>query len=267
MAFMNKEELRNFANLYGIDLEGKTWPEQQKIVQAELREHGFAVAKDGTVYDPNDNTEEALEDMEPEAEEEGEENSETEFEKGMTQELEEHKAVEALRDVLDQEIELAPYIPFTKTQLLKYDEDLGECSEVEEVYYDVAERIHSGSSRDLDSSTYRIKGTKRKVVAQSSLPKTNAGVKYRPSKDLVPVAFDNKHEGYIWCNNSYPNIKGLMLASGYYEEFKDFFDSKKNPQNIFYVAGKMLAVSKPVTEHVFRLIEQRAQQDKERRGY
>lgn len=255
MAFMNKEELHGFANLYGINLDGKSWPEQQKIVQAELKEHGFAVAKDGSVYDPA----KEIDTVEPEIQEEQHESQEVE-QNG-------NDAVEALKDVLDQEIEMAPYIPFTKVQLIKYDEDLGDKNDVEEVYFDINDRIRSTGERDINTSTYRVKGSKRKVVAQSSLPKTNAGVKYRPSKDLVPVVYDNKHSGYVWSSPAYPNIKGLMIASGYYEEFKDYFDSKKNPQNIFYVAGKMLAVSKPVTEHVFKLIEQRAEHDAKVRGY
>lgn len=253
MAFINKQELHKFASIYDIDLNGKSWQEQQKIVQAELREHGFSVAKDGTVIDAAD------EDIESEELVVHEENT--------VAEPSEAEAKEALKVVLDQEIEIAPYIPWTKTQLIKYDEDLGERNDVEEVYFDINSRVRSAGERDMATSTYRVKGTKRKVVAQSSLPKTNAGVKYRPSKDLVPVIYDNKHEGYVWNNSSFPNIKGLMLASGYYEEFKDYFDSKKNPQNIFYVAGKMLAVSKPVAEHVFRLIEERAEHDSKVRGY
>lgn len=253
MAFINKQELHKFAGIYGIELDGKSWQEQQKIVQAELREHGFSVAKDGTVIDATDESTEA--DM-PVVQE-----------KETTKEANETNVVEALKAVLDEEIEIAPYIPWTKTQLIKYDEDLGERNDVEEVYFDINSRVRSAGERDMATSTYRVKGTKRKVVAQSSLPKTNAGVKFRASKDLVPVIYDNKHEGYVWNNSSFPNIKGLMLASGYYEEFKDYFDSKKNPQNIFYVAGKMLAVSKPVAEHVFRLIEERAEHDSKVRGY
>ncbi len=253
MAFINKQELNKFAGIYDINLDGKTWQEQQKIVQAELREHGFSIAKDGTVYDAGN---ESIEEDMPVV-----------HEKRPSNEVDEADAEEALKAVLDQEIEIAPYIPWTKTQLIKYDEDLGERNDVEEVYFDINSRVRSAGERDMATSTYRVKGTKRKVVAQSSLPKTNAGVKYRPSKDLVPVIYDNKHEGYVWNNSSFPNVKGLMLASGYYEEFKDYFDSKKNPQNIFYVAGKMLAVSKPVTEHVFRLIEERAEHDSKVRGY
>lgn len=276
MAFLKKDVLEEWAVDLNVDLSDLSWPQKQKAVQSALAELGYEVTREGDVRIPRTAAayipaEKVPEDMivQPEPEPEPRPHVVPKPEPTPVEIKPEKQAVQGddysdLRAALYEKQMLAPLITPKKYQPVKYDEDLGEQHEVEEVYYDVNESIRNNVSRDVNTSTYRIKDTKRRVIAQSTLPKVNAEVTYTPGTDLVPVVRDEHRKGYVWSNPGYPNVRGLLKASGYYEEFKDYFNAQKNPQNIFYVSGKMLAVSIPTVHHVFRLIEEKARRDKER---
>jgi len=153
---------------------------------------------------------------------------------------------------------LSPEIKPTSVQLFKYDEELGEDVAVEEVSYrDEFGRVMQ-TDHDLKTGTYRVKGKSgRKVVAQSTIPKENAGVSYDPQRDLVPVVTWRGRRGYIWTHQHYPNVKELLRASGYYHDYADVFSADEHPENIWYAAGKMLVCSISMTHRVFSEIEKK----------
>jgi hypothetical protein len=143
-------------------------------------------------------------------------------------------------------------------QLFKYDEELGDDVNVEEISYK-DDFNHMNLQRDQATGTYKIKGkTGRKVIAQSTIPKENAGVSYNPETDIVPVVTADGKSGYIYTHSHYPNVKELLMASGQYHKYKDLFNSSIHPENIWYAAGKMLVCRKDVVEYVFSEIERTA---------
>jgi len=232
MAFMKKEEVKAYAERYGIDLTGLSWPEQNKLVQGKLEEDGYRISKDGEVLLP----------LEKQPETKG-------FQPKISRDLSGVKGVKIL---------LAPEIKPTSVQLIKYDEELGEDLTVEEISYK-DEFGMKPIERDLTYGTYRVKGSSgRKVIAQSTIPKENAMVTYEPDKDIVPkVTFAGK-TGYIWTHQSYPNIKGLLMDAGMYHKYKHLFSAKEHPENIWYAAGKLLVCNIGMVHYVFDEIEREA---------
>lgn len=221
MAFMKKETVEEYARLFGIDLEGKAWGEQNQLVRERLEAEGYTIDKNGEVHKP----------------------------------VKEEPKPEPKPEIPNKTIMLSPEIRATNIQLIKYDEELGEDLTVEEVSFkdDFGTRP---IERDLTYGTYKIKGSSgRKVVAQSTVPKENAQVTYNPARDLVPrVTYDGK-TGYIWTHQHYPNIKGLLMDSGKYHKYKHLFSAKEHPENIWYAAGKLLVCNISMVHYVFDEIE------------
>mgnify|MGYP007012508138 CR=1 FL=1 len=221
MAFMQKDTVKKYAEMYGIDLTGKTWAEQNQVVRERLEEEGYTVDKNGEVHKPP-------------------------------------KTKEVKYNIPNKTVILAPEIKATSVQLIKYDEELGDDLTVEEVSFK-DEFGMKPIERDLNYGTYKVKGSSgRKVIAQSTIPKENAGVTYNPARDLVPrVTYDGK-TGYIYTHQSYPNIKQLLMDCGQYPKYKHLFSAKEHPENIWYAAGKLLVCSIPMVHYIFDEIEREA---------
>lgn len=246
MPFMKKEELHAEAERLGVDIEGLPYHEQNKRVLAAIE------AESATSETTTSNDEELLK---------------------ARQEIEElKKQLRSMQTSNDPEAEaegsavaskkfattiMAPEIRATGVQLVKYDEELGEDVTVEEISFkDEFEKNSLMIDRDVMAGTYKIKSRNgRNVIAQSTLPKINAGVRYNPDMDLVPVVTYRGKSGYIWTHHHYPNIKELLKASGRYQKYKHLFNAKENPNNIWYAAGKLLVVDRDVVHAVFQEIE------------
>ena len=261
MAFISKELLLSEAERLGIDLTGMSWHEQQKVVQEAMK-------ADEPV---NDKPELVGKDVESTyVDEIAELKAEIARLKAEAGEPEASKGKEEVEINLPrQRIILAPQIQPTNIQLIKYDEELGQDIDVEEVYYDVSEHSRVATAKDMSTGTYRIKGTKnRKVVAQSTIPKQNAGVDFEWWEDDFVVITDPStgKKGYPWTHQSYHNVKQLLMDTGYYFEYKDLFKAALHPENVWYSAGKMLVCDINMVRNVMREIEMKEQQ-KARLGF
>lgn len=171
---------------------------------------------------------------------------------------------------------ISPEMPPERYRLLKYDEELGDDIELVERRFDMnmaTDEVFdiSGESSDtrhqLDAShdyrtgTYRYLGKNgRKVVAMSSVPKENYGSGIRPFQDYAPIVTWNGRSGYLWTHHAYPNIKALLMESGYYHEYKHLFTREPN---IWYVAGKTLACDIGLVHRIFNEIEAKEKRKRE----
>jgi hypothetical protein len=222
MAWMNKETVLAEAERLGIDLTDLTWPQMQKaVIDAKKAEGGDLI--------------EIIE-----VEQEGSRVK---------------KETDSLSRYRGKTVLISPEIKPTTVQLIKYDEELGNDIEIDDSYKVTSEQLNA-VSQDLVTGTYRIKGTKdRKVIAQSTIPKQNSQITFRPDIDLVPVSTFNGRSGYLFTHQRLPNIKALLLESGYYNEYKNQFVEEPN---VWYSAGKILCCDINLTHHIFREIERKA---------
>jgi len=240
MPFMKKEELLAAAESLGVDIEGLSWPEQQKVVQEAIARN----KKDCSFETPK-----------PEPKEPIQKNEAKDF-------LENYR--KAMIDSLDKAIpvQITGEIKPMRNALFKYDEDLGEGLEVDDVSYT------QNGMPDLDNSdafrSYVVKGkTGRKVYAQSTLPRQNAQIYYDPHKHwYAPIVKDfNGREGYLWKHPKYVGIKQLLIDSGYYEDYRQLFVAALHPQNIWMAGGKFFAVNIQLVEKIFHEIEKKAKEN------
>lgn len=149
-----------------------------------------------------------------------------------------------------------PEIRGERYQPVKYDEVLGADVDIEEV--DMRDKLGSTDfvTDRAVSGTYRVrKGNGKKVIAQSTIPKINAGIIYDPNVDIVPRVYHGGHEGYLYDHHIFPCIKGLLMQSGQFYKYKNLFNSAEHPENVWYAAGKLLVCDKGVADYVLREIE------------
>lgn len=261
MAFISKELLLSEAEKRGIDLTGLSWHEQQKVVQEAMKADEPVNEKPKLIGKEIEN--QYIDEI-------AELKAEIARLKAETGEPEASKDEAAKEiDLPKQRIILAPQIQPTNIQLIKYDEELGQDIDVEEVYYDVSEHARVATAKDMSTGTYRIKGTKnRKVIAQSTIPKQNAGVDFKWWEDDFVVITDPStgKKGYPWTHQSYHNVKQLLMDTGYYFEYKDLFKAALHPENVWYSAGKMLVCDINMVRNVMHEIETKEQQ-KARLGF
>ena len=239
--YRNKEETLAEARRLGITgAEYMSWPELQSVVSKELKREEL-----GMVEHPGANK----------------------MKKRMTKERNEY---EMMKPYLGKTIMLSPELSAERYRLVKYDEVLGNEVEVEERRFDMdrdTDKVFDVSGEkvsydnivdeyhDYTTGTFRIKNrSDRKVVAMSSVPKENAGMFYRPGYDMATVVTWNGRAGYLWKHWRYPNVKALLIASGYYQEYKDRF---KDEPNVWYAAGKQLVCDPNLVHQIFAEIEEK----------
>lgn len=230
--FMKKEELEAYAREYGIDLDGLTWPQKQAAVLKARSEAGDDIQYGATSkHVPK--------------------MGEVVVHKG--------KRVHGSKpaDAAGRKVLISPEILPTPYQFVKYDEELLEDIEIEEM--SLKDEFEQGKDvlvgKDLNTGTYRIKGRNgRKVIAQSTIPKENAKITFQVGVDLVPVVEFMGRRGYLWTHHRLPNVKDLLLKSGYYEEYKDRF---KDEPYIWHSAGKLLTCDITMVEAIFKDIERK----------
>lgn len=242
--FMDKETIESEAKRLGVDLTGLKWPEkQQAIMNAQSKE------KEGNVLTEEDVPEISRRIL-------GDEIVSKIVEESAGEEVLVHvEDDDPMSDLRGKKVLICPEMAPTSRQLFGYEEELDEEITVEEVVHDVDAAYKA--SKDMVTGTYKVTGkTGKKVVAQTALPKEGCGITFRPDKDIVPVATFKGRSGYLWTHHRLPNIKGLLIESGYYEEYKDRF---KDEPAIWHSGGKILACDISLVHSIFQQIE-----DKER---
>lgn len=268
MAFMKKDELEKWAVDLGMDLTGMSWQEKNKAVQAALRDMGYSIGKTGNVVEPEAPSQEAAELMEKVANLEELVSNLTKVISNMPARDGVKEAPEmALNPGLDEQPELpagriilSPCIAPTKIQLVKYDEVLGNDLEVEEAYYDL-DKLRMELDGVSGSKTYKVKGRKKnKVVAQSTIPKENAGVTFTARTDWFPVIEDpmSHRKGYPWKHHVYHSVYDMLRETGKYSKYKDLFNASENPQNVWYAAGKIICCDIDLVHTIMREIQEDA---------
>lgn len=262
MAYRNKEECEREAERLGIDAESLTWPELQKAVSnaLKLEEMGLSIP------------------MKPV--EEKDEAPEAKAKKANPKPKKSEDDWNHIKDYYGKTIIISPELSPERYRRVKYDEELGPDYDVTERHFDINSEgmvfdTAGGSTEhsnkvdqyhDYTTGTYRLKEHKdRKVVAMSTVPKENSGMIFRPGIDYAVVVTWQGKSGYLWQHATLPNVKALLLESGYYNEYKHLF--KDN--NMWYAAGKQLVCDPHLVHRVFKEIEEKEakRRDEEKMRY
>lgn len=241
--YRNKEACLEEARRLGINgAEEMSWPELQKAVSDGLKLEELGVTKQPDADGGNER-------MAPEK----------------PQLTEEQKRA---LPYMDKTIIISPELQPERYRLLKYDEDLGPDYDVVERQFDIdrstdqvydisgelGERNAVDQYHDYLSGTYRLKKrSDRRVTAMSSVPKENSGMMMR-WQDVATLVTWQGRVGYLWKHMWLPNVKDLLVQSGYYNEYKDLF---KDEPNAWYAAGKQLVVDPYLTHRVLHEIEEK----------
>ena len=246
MPFIGREVLEAEAERLGINLNGLSWPEQQKKVQEAM--------KNGTLFSN---------DPEPKPKAVDEKSNREKFlEKYQEMMVESYKNAKPVR--------ISAEIKPMRHALYKYDEDLGDALEVEDVSF-FSNGLPNLDNRPETTATYVVKGkTGRKQIATSTLPRENVQIVYDPNGPhwLAPIVTDFQgKEGYIWSHPKYGGIKRLLIDSGYFEEYRDLFRSDLHPNNIWMAGGKFFVANIQLCERIFKEIEKKAKKEAEIYGY
>lgn len=260
MPFIKKTELLAAAEALGVNLDGLSWPEQQKVVQEAIAKHekSFSSETDGwsaTAY--------GISSKAPKPKPQAPTQKKT-----IEQMAREHaktmaKAMEHAKPVIISE-EIKP----TPTQLIKYHEEVGdEVASIQDVSYLNGMPDMSGGNA---SATYIVRGkTGRKQLALSTIPHQNAQIIYDPNGPhwLAPIVKDfDGREGYLFNHHAFGGIKPLLIKSGYWEEYKARFNAVNFPQNIWMAGGKFYACDINLCETIFKEIERKAADEKRQRN-
>lgn len=271
MTYLSKAVMLEEAERLGIrdQIKDLPWHLQQKQVQARLVEEGCTIDTEG-LHRPGEATksekmQQALRIKVDELEQLRKEFDELKAAIQQQKKISMPDPTEPMKDV-DTDTEkidlhfrplyIDPEIRGERYQPVKYDEVLGADVDIEEV--DMRDKL---GSTDLItdravSGTYRVrKGNGKKVIAQSTIPKINAGMIYDPNVDIVPRVYHGGHEGYLYDHHIFPCIKGLLMQSGQFYKYKHLFNSAEHPENVWYAAGKLLVCDKGVADYVLREIE------------
>ena len=214
MAFRNKEDTIKEAERLGIDVTGMDWPAMQKAVADGLKKEEMGLIR--------------KDDRPPEEKE--------------------------LDKYIGTTIPIAPELKPDANRIIRYDEQLGDDVDIEEKSFTAGGSNSYTAGRDYATGTYRIKGrTGRKVVAESSLPKENAQIVFRPGIDDFPVVTFQGRSGYLYKHTRFPNFRDVLIASGYYDDYKD---QLRDEPNVFYLTG-LLCVNPHLARHIMDEIETR----------
>lgn len=226
MAYRSKEDTIAEAKRLGIDVSGMTWPEMQKVVGQALKREELEMPAKKVKEEP----------IRPE--------------------------IENMKPYLDKTIMISPELSPDANRIIRYEEEIGDDIEIEEKSFLGMEGkgIQFSADRDYVTGTFRVKGkTGRRVKAESSLPKENAQIIFRPGIDMFPVVTFRGRSGYLYTHQRFPNFKAVLKKTGFYEDYKDML--KEDP-NVFYLTG-LLCVDPGVAHSIMRDIEARVKDIRE----
>lgn len=252
--FMKKDVLLEEAERLGVldQLEGLSWPQQQKLVIEAKSAAGEKLNQDmvGRKHKPKPQ-EPVL--VKP---------SEIARDAGRVRRVE---------DYFGKTVVLGAEIAPTNIQLCKYDEDLGEEPMVADSNlkddWDMGKPLAIETNKSYVTGTHYVAGkTGRRVMGQATLPKENAEITFRPERDLVPVVRFGNQRGYLFTHHRLPNIKALLKQCGCYEKYRERFSE---PPAVFYLTG-LLCCDISTTHYVFDEItraERERRELKQQRGW
>lgn len=243
--FMDKATVLAEAERLGVDVEGLSWPKMQsKVMAAQRNEQDVCKV----VLNPQSvMTEEEYDNLKEVAKEQG-------LDERPGDPVWVHVPVDPMDEMRGKTLTICPEMAPTATQLFGYDEVLGDEIIVEEVVHEI-EKTEFRAGKSEVNGTYRVMGkTGKKVVAQTALPKEGSGIHFRPDVDLVPTTTFQGRTGYLWTHHSLPNIKQLLIESGYYEDYRHRF---KDEPFVWHSAGKILACDINLVHSIFREIERK----------
>lgn len=240
--FMRKEVLISEAKRLNVDLSGLSWPQQQKAVLD-------AIDNEKAGKDISHNSMEQIVQIVEEA-------------PTPSKEVLVHVEVDDvdfMERVRGKKIIICPEMAPTPTQLFGYEEELGDDLIVEEKVFDI-ERTGLSVSKDLATGTFNVTGkTGKKVMAQCGMPKEGCEISFRPDIDWFPVCKFQGRSGYLWTHHRLPNVKHALVASGYYEDYRNRFQDEPF---IWHSGGKLLACDINLVHSVMREIERKAKEQK-----
>ena len=250
MAFMKKEELLAEAERLGIDISTMKYQDQvAAVAKAQRMEQQEKFSDEVDSLQTKKIPEKPKRNMTRETNED---------------EVRVQQLIKEYEKLKDKRIIIAPAIrPETANVLFKYEEELGDDMEVEEVYLGL-ETLGSPQGDVNRDATYRTRKTGKKTYAMSSFPKENAGIDYKPS-DWLPTITDpvSGKTGYQWKKY----VKPLLQKSGFYQDYADYFDYRKNPNNIYYISG-WCCVRKDLIDWIFNDINRKmAERNKNQNGF
>jgi len=245
MPFMKKQDMLAAAEALGVNLEGLSWPEQQRAVADAIakseKNYSFEAPKPKPYV--------------PAAKNNG----------GLNPKEHMMKHIKAMEESAAKAgpVVISSEIPPTPTQLYKYREDVGEEIDTQDVSY--LNGMPDMSKRGEASATYIVKGkTGRRQIALSTLPHQNCQIIYDPNGKhwLAPIVRDfDGREGYLFNHHNFGGIKPLLMKAGYWEEYKNRFNAVNFPQNIWMAGGKFYACDMNLCETIFKEIEKKAQHE------
>ena len=223
MAYRNKQETIELANELGIDISDMTWPEMQRAVSSALK--------------ANDNDKRV---------------------KGSSK-VNRRKARynKEMLPYLDKKILIAPEMYPDAKRYVHYHEELGDDLEIEEISMLGLEggKIDWRGTNDMKTGTYRVKGkTGRKVVADSALPRQNAGIGWNLSREWFPVVEFMGQRGYLYRHPSKISFRAMLDDLGVYEDYRRVL---QRHGTLFYLTG-LLCIDIGVAENIMKDIEKRA---------
>ena len=243
--FMDKETLEAEAARLNVDLAGLTWPQKQGAVLAALKVEELENLDNGDIFSP----------VEINLRDEGSDDDFLEVTPGepVHVHVNSNDPMEPMRG---KNVMICPEMALTANQLFGYEEELDEDIMVEEVHHDVDAAYRAGL--DLVTGTYTVTGqTGKKVVAHTALPKQGCGITFTPDRDLVPVVTSRGRKGYLWTHHRLPNVKQLLLESGYYETYRHRFQDEPF---IWHASSKLLACDINLVHSIIREIETKEQE-------
>lgn len=239
---MKKEDLHAEAERLGVNLEGLQWMQQQAAVREALAEEALGKERSKRSFD--EIVEAINESPAP--------SKEVTVHVGMNE-------VDFMDQMRGKKIIICPEMAPTSIQLFGYEEELGDDLTVEEAVFELGNTGLSGS-KDLATSTFRVTGkTGKKVIAQSALPKEGCEISFRPDVDWFPICKFQGREGYLWTHHRLPNVKHVLIDSGFYEDYRERF---KDEPMIWHSGGKLLACDINLVHSVMRDIERKVSERK-----
>lgn len=254
--FMNKETLEREAQRLGVNLDGLKWPEKQQAVFAALTKEKYEDNLDENLSGADTDGDSSCVSapfFSPHVED-------TEKGQTLTESVHVHvpRTYDPMAPMRGKKVVISPEMAATTNQLFGYDEELDEELIVEEVVHEHDSAYKAG--KDIVTGTYTVKEkTGKKVIAHSALPKIGAGIEFYPDRDWVPIVTYKGRKGYLYTHHRLPNIKQLLIESGYYEEYKSRF---QHEPNVWHAAGKLLCCDINLANSVLREIERRVSEDK-----
>lgn len=287
MAFLSKADLAATIQAYDIDVGGLNFAQQQGVVSKYLAAHSLKPVKAEQETDKPDNFAAALQ-AQFAADDGYVENKQMVqppqampvieqkpvLVKGVARRIQlDAKETAAAKGndgvviprLVNKRLWYSPEIRFNQNMIYRYEEDLGENMEVEELWYN-GETLDSRNIQAPPGETSGISGTYKvrpiphsKLKAMSSVPRQNVGIywdfdKRGMPKTPFPIAVFEGRRGYLYSHASIPCVKPTIIESGYYEDFKDML---KDEPNIFYLGGSIRAVDIPFCDWMMKEIEDR----------